>query len=1145
MVEKQIDKKLTPFQVGLTGKLITSTDPSRLILEENGGTQIDNFKSLKNIRYTDNGIRGITGMSKINTTALSTQLKSRTVHHFTKSQPAESHVLVQSFDTNIDNSKVFRNSTSIPNTGDFNATALHTDARTTGSITAFATSGTRTQVTSATHGLNNGDAITITGTTSYNGTFNVQDVATNTYIIKVTFVADDATGTWATRHRGRFENGQLGRLLYCNGAETMVWGGDESRLSSFKVFNPDSSFSYDYTEKVQNTLTDASNVAALFQSTGAGSEVLLLLHCDGTDASTTFTDSSPTTPHTVTAVGNAQIDTANPKFGTGGGLFDGAGDRLTIPDNADFDMSGGTNTLDLWGDFDDLNTEAGLYSQGNTGGDTDYMALTVTTGGAVKLSIFAASSEVVTLQTADGVITTNTYTHIELSISPGSSNTDYRIFVGGVQKAFVNDAQLPADYTSTVVIGARIRGNTTDLPFTGHLDEVRVTNSAEHTTDFSVATTAYGTDNVVNIRIGNILPVKGFKFTVSTANATSGTMTVFYWSGSGWAAVSNLVDNTASGGVPLAQTGTITFDSTESVAKQKIIDKVLGFYFLIQITSADTTTRISSVTVTEPWQDLQDFWDGELRIVNSAQLFEDSKNKDNTVNVLEDDFIFDDSTAAGDLSTYMTMSSLVTTTEYLTVGFFERQQGLQCKLIPNHTNTTAGTVIEVEYWSGAAWVTVGAISDGTIENDISFTKSGFVTWNPIAENTEFRREINKEDPLFYYKLSWNKSFSNDVLCFHISGIPVQKQIENFSFSLNAQGRTFLFSNQSDRKNSAIVSNIKTLNAFNGKDSGDGFEFGDETSVTAAAEIFTKLTTGAVSDIVVAKADATFLITGDNPENWIVTEISEDTGCPAPYTLKPSPIGLEFSPLQSKQVVVWQSANGIVMYDSNSIFPISDTISNFFDQTRSEAINLDKIADSYGFWDVSNGFYEYHWLFASGTSTTLDKELIFDERRQKWWDADRSSGLRLQCGTDVKDTSGAHYNYAMEDVGFMHRLENGQDFSGTAIPYEMEFGDIPLTGDINIESVIEFLQMIMVQKTSGTVTITHYGDGEDTGTTLTMSQIKADHRITMPVERMGQTKFGSHVLHRLKFTISTSDQTIGFEPLYVGGFITTTRKKLKD
>jgi len=37
----------------------------------------------------------------------------------------------------------------------------------------------------------------------------------------------------------------------------------------------------------------------------------LLLHCDGTDGSTTFTDESG---KTVTAVGNAQIDTAKKVF---------------------------------------------------------------------------------------------------------------------------------------------------------------------------------------------------------------------------------------------------------------------------------------------------------------------------------------------------------------------------------------------------------------------------------------------------------------------------------------------------------------------------------------------------------------------------------------------------------------------------------------------------------------------------------------------------------------------------------------------------------------------------------------------------------------------------------------------------------------
>lgn len=67
----------------------------------------------------------------------------------------------------------------------------------TGAITAFADAGGgQVTVTSAGHTLSNGDAITISGTTSYNGNFTVANVTTNTFEITDTFVADDATGTW-------------------------------------------------------------------------------------------------------------------------------------------------------------------------------------------------------------------------------------------------------------------------------------------------------------------------------------------------------------------------------------------------------------------------------------------------------------------------------------------------------------------------------------------------------------------------------------------------------------------------------------------------------------------------------------------------------------------------------------------------------------------------------------------------------------------------------------------------------------------------------------------------------------------------------------------------------------------------------------
>lgn len=75
------------------------------------------------------------------------------------------------------------------------------------------------------------------------------------------------------------------------------------------------------------------------------SSVKLLLHCDGADGSTTFTDVAG---HTVVANGNVQIDTAQSKFGGASAYFPAAGDYLSITTGSEFAFGTGDFTIELW-----------------------------------------------------------------------------------------------------------------------------------------------------------------------------------------------------------------------------------------------------------------------------------------------------------------------------------------------------------------------------------------------------------------------------------------------------------------------------------------------------------------------------------------------------------------------------------------------------------------------------------------------------------------------------------------------------------------------------------------------------------------------------------------------------------------------------
>jgi len=148
-------------------------------------------------------------------------------------------------------------------------------------------------------------------------------------------------------------------------AETET-SANQSRLVEFR-FSNEQAYVLEFGDLTVRFFRDGGLI------TEVDAETKLLLHADGTDGSTDFIDSSPSA-HTVDEKSNAQLDTAEKKFGVSSGLFDGTNDRLEIGDDADFDLSVTDGGFDAW-----VRMQTGesppytLFHQDQTGDSQVYM----------------------------------------------------------------------------------------------------------------------------------------------------------------------------------------------------------------------------------------------------------------------------------------------------------------------------------------------------------------------------------------------------------------------------------------------------------------------------------------------------------------------------------------------------------------------------------------------------------------------------------------------------------------------------------------------------------------------------------------------------------------------------------------------------
>ena len=333
-----------------------------------------------------------------------------------------------------------------------------------------------------------------------------------------------------------------------------------------------------------DTTTDTSRNAGEYMSSysdagpfgGIDANTKLMLHCDGANDGTTFTDSS-SAGLAVTAVGDAHTDTAIKKFGTASYQGDGTGDCLTV--STSLPAFGTTDfTIDMWVYFDSIAARMDFYSRGTTGGDNYYFACHPHYG-TPTMDFYSPGGTVMNISSTGTTFAVDTWYHIAMVRGSGYA----KFYVNGVQQTNSVESNPNKDMTTTSAPNIGRDSASSGYIWNGHLDEIRISNTARWTSGFTPPTVPYNAAGTV--ATGN------YTSTTETANATVSKMgvVVLYKNESGTATLDTdlIVQVSADGGsnyvsAPLTSAGTfstgilsaksndITISNTGTAPKYKV-----------------------------------------------------------------------------------------------------------------------------------------------------------------------------------------------------------------------------------------------------------------------------------------------------------------------------------------------------------------------------------------------------------------------------------------------------------------------------------------------------------------------------------------------------------------------------------------------
>lgn len=318
----------------------------------------------------------------------------------------------------------------------------------------------------------------------------------------------------------------------------------------------------------------------------------------------------------------------------------------------------------------------------------------------------------------------------------------------------------------------------------------------------------------------------------------------------------------------------------------------------------------------------------------------------------------------------------------------------------------------------------------------------------------------------------------------LSGIPAQKTVRPFRFPFMFQNRPMLCGDIVGKQGNRVDYGMaNTTQVFNGEFSSRGgseLYFGAGGQLTAAAEIYNRFGSNILDTGLFFFPTSTYLLYGTDPSDYRIFQISMNYGCPAPRTIVTAEVGFEVGPETLRNIAIWISHKGPIVFDAAVIMPIPG-FEIYFDPRKSSCIDFDAIEDSIAWLESDKMEYNFIIPLATGGHAWL----VYNLKLRKAFKINTNTAEYPKMVVPIEDLYGKKYVYAGIDTGNLERLENGTTWDGTTIQHKVKTADVLPFGDVWNRSRINQFKFLMqipdfedqALTASITISVNHYKDGQ--------------------------------------------------------------------